>query len=881
MALVDDLLAWSLELKDWQRDALRRLFTQEALSPEDLKSIASMVKEAHGGGPASAERPLPLSKDHVAGIGSGATVQLLGVSSLTNINGFPTGRAVEFQTKGLTVLFGENGVGKSGYARLLKNTCRARRRDNVRSNAFGVAGVPTADVSFLVNGSPTKTTWTQGGATNADLSMVSVYDAACAMDYVEQEGSPAFLPYGLGQLNRLVAAQKDLQRIIANERDAIELDPNVFAPLRGDTDVGRVITTLGVATDIDKLRVLANLTEADTARLAELALVLQDSNPEPKASALDRQSERLLAAVQRVTAIQAMISDDAMRSLNRLYAENEEAQHAYQEAQERLRGDGGGTLPGTGNALWKILLEAAQQFSERDAYPAHRFPHTDAGAKCVLCQTILEPDAQERMRNFTAFIEEHAAANAGLAKKAVEVGLKALADTDLTVLDVPTLAELTAAHPELNDRLLAFSTVWQSRKSWVKAAVDTADWSAPVPALPEGEGLGEWLNYKITANSLAAKTLRQSDDPTHRAKLNSEHKELKARESLALLLPQAEKYVQHSVARGNLEKCLPALVPTGISTKMTNLSRQYVTSALAESMTAELTQLGYRKDIVPELSGRTAAGATKVTLKIKDSSLDARYVLSEGEQRAIALALFLAEVRSIPHTSTVIFDDPSTSLDHRYRRKMAKRLLSLAAERQVIVLTHDAVFLTELHNAQRDDVSPNSYKSVCWDNAPGKVIDGLTWETMTSKMRLEEITKLAKAIREDASPYLNDGSTQQIANAYGKLRGTIERAVREEFMNNTIQPFSNVVSVEAFGAVIGHPQKEWDELISIYDRACEAIEAHDTPAQHQLPIPTPDQLLSDVEKTINLIGEAAKRRKAFEKIRSDRNAARKKPFMTV
>jgi hypothetical protein len=152
---------------------------------------------------------------------------------------------------------------------------------------------------------------------------------------------------------------------------------------------------------------------------------------------------------------------------------------------------------------------------------------------------------------------------------------------------------------------------------------------------------------------------------------------------------------------------------------------------------------------------------------------------------------------------------------------------------------------------------------------------------MTSKMRLEEITKLAKAIREDAGPYLNDGSAQQIATAYGKLRGTIERAVREEFMNNTIQPFSNVVSVEAFGAVIGHPQEEWDALISIYDRSCEAIEAHDTPAEHQLPLPTPDQLLGDVEETIRLIGEAARRRKAFEKIRSDRNAARKKPFMAV
>jgi len=56
-------------------------------------------------------------------------------------------------------------------------------------------------------------------------------------------------------------------------------------------------------------------------------------------------------------------------------------------------------------------------------------------------------------------------------------------------------------------------------------------------------------------------------------------------------------------------------------------------------------------------------------------------------------------------------------------------------------------------------------------------------------------------------------------------------------MNNTVQPFSDVVSVESFGAVIGHTQAEWETLIDIYDRSCEAIEAHDTPAERQLPIP--------------------------------------------
>ncbi|GAB6405565.1 AAA family ATPase [Pseudomonas sp. MHK4] len=881
MSLVDDLLVWSAELKDWQRDALRRLFTQDTLSPADLDSLVAMIKEAHGNGPASPERASPLTQDHVAGIGSGSTVQLLGLSNLSNINGFPAGRGVDLQPNGLTVLFGENGVGKSGYARLLKNTCRARRRDNVRCNAFGEAGVPAADVSYLVDGRPLQNTWTQGEPSNSDLSMISVYDAACAMDYVEEEGTPVFLPYGLGQMNRLVLAQRELHRIITVERDAVALNAGLFDPVRGETEVGALIKELGVATDVEVMRTLGTLSAEDETRLQQLAQTLQDMNPEPKAQALDRQSERLEVGAQHAVSAYALVSDEALQTLRRLHDENIDAEAAYQAAQKNLREVDEATLPGTGNGLWKLLFEAAERFSTTDAYPRHPFPHTEDGAKCVLCQTVLAPDAQQRMRDFSTFVNEHAAANATAAANALRAALTVLNSASFTPLDAPSLAELIAIAPDEHAHLVAVCEAWQLRRAWLKTAVETNDWTPAAPDFPDGDRLEIRLRRLIEANKLAAKTLRESDDPENRARLQEELKQLRARQAFVLLLPQAEQYVQNSIVRQNLDKCLAALSPTGVSTKMTNLARLYVTSALAEAMTAELQLLGYRRDIEPELAGRTSAGTTKVTLKIKGSNLDAHHLLSEGEQRAIALALFLAEIRSLPHHSAVIFDDPSTSLDHRYRRKMAERLALLAEERQVIVLTHDAVFLTELNTAQRKSGVEASYKSVRWDNAPGQIVDGLTWETMNCKMRLEDIAEVAQEIQKTMGTYMNDDSAQAVTRAYGKLRGTIERAVREEFMNNTVQPFSDVVSVESFGAVIGHTQAEWETLIDIYDRSCEAIEAHDTPAARQLPIPPPEQLLRDVEVAIDLIGEATKRKKAYEKARSDRNAARKKPFQTA
>ena len=73
-------------------------------------------------------------------------------------------------------------------------------------------------------------------------------------------------------------------------------------------------------------------------------------------------------------------------------------------------------------------------------------------------------------------------------------------------------------------------------------------------------------------------------------------------------------------------------------------------------------------------------------------------VLSEGEQRAIALGSFLAELSLAGHTAAIVFDDPVSSLDHHRRQNVAKRLVQEAKARQVIVFTHDTSFLGQLRD---------------------------------------------------------------------------------------------------------------------------------------------------------------------------------------
>ena len=71
-------------------------------------------------------------------------------------------------------------------------------------------------------------------------------------------------------------------------------------------------------------------------------------------------------------------------------------------------------------------------------------------------------------------------------------------------------------------------------------------------------------------------------------------------------------------------------------------------------------------------------------------------ILSEGEQRAVALADFLTEIALNPANAGIVLDDPVTSQDHQRKNLIARRLVLEAKKRQVIIFTHDLVFLTML-----------------------------------------------------------------------------------------------------------------------------------------------------------------------------------------
>src|SRR6185295_10359096 len=101
-------------------------------APKDIDEVMLLCKSSAGlAEPTTANI---LSKEHLAtrDNGTDATV-LVSLTHHRGANALAAGQTIRFGPQ-LTILYGRNAAGKSGYARILKQACRSRSREDIFGN---------------------------------------------------------------------------------------------------------------------------------------------------------------------------------------------------------------------------------------------------------------------------------------------------------------------------------------------------------------------------------------------------------------------------------------------------------------------------------------------------------------------------------------------------------------------------------------------------------------------------------------------------------------------------------------------------------------------------------------------------------------------------
>jgi hypothetical protein len=216
-------------------------------------------------------------------------------------------------------------------------------------------------------------------------------------------------------------------------------------------------------------------------------------------------------------------------------------------------------------------------------------------------------------------------------------------------------------------------------------------------------------------------------------------------------------------------------------------------------------------------------------------------ILSEGQQKAIALADFLAEASLAPSDAPIVFDDPVTSLDYRRVNLIAGRIATLSEIRQVVVFTHDGWFAAELLSALGDREC--AFYDVRAD------VDGIGLVSRAVHPRLDTPGKLKARINttlQNARGAFGDQRKSLLVSAYDYMRAWCESYTESKLLGNVTRRFQQNISIDRLTDIRTENLRDAiNVILPVYHKACRYIEAHARPVQASAIQPSWEEAAAD------------------------------------
>ena len=405
LTVLSEILEWSVTRPPWQRDALRRLVTRGPLRKTDIQELAILCKSSYG--LADAPTAVPLEHSHLPQPEEvKKSVSLLSLKHRAGVNALAPSQAVTFGPQ-LTVVYGANAAGKSGYTRILKWACRARGAEEILGNLVSgsTPTPPSATITTRVDGETHSHLWNDDQRPDPFLSRISVFDHHSASVYIAQRTDVAFRPMGLDLFDQLSDACQAINGTLEGERRTLASSGLDFPEVPRNTEVHRLITNLTSLTDPALVKRLGTVTDRDKIRAQNLRSRLRDlqsRDHDKTGRAIEFRASRARALLSKLEDLHAASSPE---SIGRLFEIRDRARET-RRALHQLRAHAFALQPltNTGSDTWRRLWDAARQFSVTDAYPGHGFPRTGSDSRCVLCQQDLTDEASLRLRQFGDFL---------------------------------------------------------------------------------------------------------------------------------------------------------------------------------------------------------------------------------------------------------------------------------------------------------------------------------------------------------------------------------------------------------------------------------------------------------------------------------------------
>lgn len=863
--IFNELSSWGKTLPGWQKFLLSKLVATGELSDGALDDVfAEYLIDQNLAGPDAVHATWDMALPQFQGDAPTVVSTLTSMTSVSGVNALAAGETLSFGPK-LTVIYGPNGTGKSGYARVLKSACFTRSKDT------GILG----DVKLAKNKQlkPTATFSFDDGTSIAFVHQApcqrlrdgfAVFDSTCVRVHLDDRNAFQVMPYLFDVFPRMVAAFGKLQGKLREEITRRRPTADKFAIQHSMSEVAKLLVTLTSQTNLVRLKELAVFGDAEAARLLVIEPQLVELRMTDPRDVIKKNEQRIVDLNAVKVSIAAMAAGIKPVVVSNISTAVEQIRSLVEKSAAMSAAQfGGEPVQPVGTRAWRDLLSAAIAFS-KEAYPDDAFPAKAEEARCVLCHQVLDEASAGRLTRFYQMVTSDIETQlAGARRKLTGYG-EALGKVALTMFAKESAARRTME--ELDTALEAdIAANVEGYRLVVEALTQAvANESDPSLSLLEYDSVTERVSALIERLQQDNEKLRQDDPNALIQALLLEQELLNDRKRLADQYEDVASAVEELKWVAKANQCIRGFPAT--QRDVTSKQKALTTELVARGFITRFTENCAALKLVLPVQFRFAgdAGTTDRKIEIANAGvagIDPSRVLSEGEQTAAALADFLTEIELNGACAGVVFDDPVTSMDHVRKESIAQRLVDEASRRQVIVFTHDILFTNYLATAAEEKGVSFVGRTV-WRNdanSPG-AIDRLAFPHEHYEGAAHD---RAKKHFDVARTLAGDPQRDALEKVCGSMRTAYEDFIQKKLFNNVVRRWRENITFTL-------NQVFFDEGIAarIHDRMAALsrfIDAHSHSEDfHEVPL-TYDMVNSELAQFDAIKSDYSKARKDWEK----------------
>lgn len=710
--------------------------------------------------------------------------QLVSIQNIKNVNALITDQKIEL-SKNVTVVFGKNGTGKSGYTRLLNNAFKSRGDKDIIGNVHVADenGAPSCEFEVITNGDKTIIEFPEN-STHKLFTQFLVFDSTSEKAHITQENNLIFTPSGFEYFEEIMKLTQGVKlklehSIASNDK------PNEFLqnfPI--ENEIQTLIGSLNGKTNLEELTAKSQFIEADEKVLEDLIIKkkeLEDLNITKKIDFLQKRKEELIKLGEAISKVNSKISKDDIGHYNTLI-------FSLQEVRKQLKAEGISNLEqyfidGLGSNEWKEFITSSRRYLTS--------LESEEIERCLLCLQPLKSKEQELFKSYWKLLSSE------LQKKEREIVVK----LDKLKSDLTTIPEIIFNEGQLLHQYLTIN--FNEELKHIVSSVNhvSVEKGRVINFLTNKEGEIIPKDFQIDLSHIRNVIKAVDEEKNELIKSNPEKaiKDLNAnirktndKKLLTQLLPSIVTWIKKKEFAETAKGLLPKFRTNSITRKQGEFFGRHVTDRYKDLFEEECKYL--RAPKLVEINQRNSRGSTLRRLVV--AGKNANQVLSEGEQKAISMADFLTEAQLDSDNRGIILDDPVTSLDYERREEIAQRLVEESKNRQVVIFTHDITFLLTLqYHSKNQGVECKETHIRKFQDQVGIIEPNLPYMAQKVKSRIGYLKNYLVEIKKTESSGDIDNYTKQIKSWYGLLREGWERAIEERLLKGVIERFG--VSIQS------------------------------------------------------------------------------------